>query len=116
MVQYNKGTVSFLNWRTFHFHTVRSVSHEVKITFIPTSAVVGMCSIYIWQLVWPVAAPLVMCMRGYIGGVATVRVLLYPALSGFVLSGLQFAVWKNHSENMSNVEISRKFEQISFTK
>ena len=80
MVQYNKGTVSFLNWRTFHFHTVRSVSHEVKITLIPTSAVVGMCSIYIWQLEWPVAAPLVMCMRGYIGGVATVRVLLYPAI------------------------------------
>ena len=43
----------------------------------------GMCSIYIWQLVWPVATPLVMRMHGYTGGVATVRVLPYPAqLSG----------------------------------
>ena len=38
-----------------------------------------MHSIYIWQLVWPVAAPLVMCMRGYTGDVANVRVLPYPA-------------------------------------
>ena len=41
-----------------------------------------MCSIYIWQLVQPVAAPLVMHMHGYTGGVATVRVLSYPAWWG----------------------------------
>ena len=40
-----------------------------------------MRSIYIRQLVWPVTAPLEMHMRGYIGGVATLRVLPYPAIS-----------------------------------
>ena len=40
----------------------------------------GMHSIYIWQLVQPVGALLVMCMHGYIGGVATVRVFPYPTI------------------------------------
>ena len=40
------------------------------------------------------SSTLVMRMLGYTGCVATVRVLPYPALSGFVLSGLQLAVWK----------------------
>ena len=40
----------------------------------------GMHSIYIQQLVQPVAAPLLMRMHGYTGGVATVRVLPYPAV------------------------------------
>ena len=37
-----------------------------------------MPSIYIWQLVWTVAAPLVMCMHCYIRGVAIMRI--YPYL------------------------------------
>ena len=44
-----------------------------------------MHSIYIWQLVWPVSAPLVMCMRGYIRGVATVRIYPYPALQEIIV-------------------------------
>ena len=40
-----------------------------------------MHSIYIGQLVQPRAAPLVMRMRGYTGGVATVRVLAHPTIS-----------------------------------
>ena len=40
----------------------------------------GMHSVYIQQLVWPVAAPLVMRMCGYTGGVATRGVLPYPAI------------------------------------
>ena len=40
----------------------------------------GMHSIYIWQLVQPVVVPLVMRMRGYTWGVATVSVLPYPAV------------------------------------
>ena len=43
----------------------------------------GMRSIYIRQLVWPVAAPLVMHMLGYTGGVATDRVL--PCLAVAIL-------------------------------
>ena len=40
-----------------------------------------MHSIYIRQLVQSVAAPLVMRMRAYTGGVTTVRFLPYPAIS-----------------------------------
>ena len=39
-----------------------------------------MRSIYIWQLVWPEAAPLVMRMPVYIRGVASVRNCPYPAV------------------------------------
>ena len=60
---------------------VRSVSREVKLTLFSASALMGMHSIYIRLLVHPVAAPLLMGMRGYTGGVATVRVLAYPAIS-----------------------------------
>ena len=37
---------------------------------------------------WPVAAPLVIRMRGYTSGVATVRVLPYPALVSLFFSGI----------------------------
>ena len=46
----------------------------------------GMHSIYIWELVRPVTAPLVMHMHGYTGGMATVRISLYPALNLVVAS------------------------------
>ena len=39
-----------------------------------------MRSIYIWQLVWPIAASLVMRMPVYIRGVASVRNCPYPAV------------------------------------
>ena len=38
-----------------------------------------MHSIYIWYHVRPVAAPLVMRKRGYIRGMATVKIYPYPA-------------------------------------
>ena len=41
-----------------------------------------MCSIYIGQPARSVAAPLVMRMHGYIRGVASVRIYLYPAEVG----------------------------------
>ena len=44
-----------------------------------------MRSIYIWQLVWLVAAPLVMCMHGYIRGVATVWIYPYTALQEIIV-------------------------------
>ena len=46
-----------------------------------------MRSIYIRQLVRPVAVPLVMRMRGYIWGVATVRIYPYPALESIDCGG-----------------------------
>ena len=39
-----------------------------------------MRSIYIGQLVWPVAAPLVVHMDSYKSGVAIVRINPYPAI------------------------------------
>ena len=48
--------------------------------FILSFVLIGMHSIYIWQLVWPVAAPLIMHMCGYIRGVATVWIYPYPAV------------------------------------
>ena len=48
----------------------------------------GMHSIYIQQLVQPVAASLVMHMHGYTGGVATVGVLPYPAILGQIFISL----------------------------
>ena len=53
----------------------------------------GMHSIYIRQLVWPVAACLVLVMRGHIGGVATVRVLPYPAI--YLLIYMQIILLSN---------------------
>ena len=32
---------------------------------------------------WPAAAPLVMCMHGYTGGVAAIRYYSYPAIMLF---------------------------------
>ena len=43
---------------------------SVMLTFIPASALLGMLSTYIGQLVRPTAAPLIFCMHIYIGGVA----------------------------------------------
>ena len=51
--------------------------------FILLSTLIAMGSIYIGQLVWPAAAPLVMfvmCMGSYKRGVATGRIFPYPAL------------------------------------
>ena len=45
-------------------------SSEFKLTFITASALLGMCSIYIGQLVRAAAAPLILRMRACIGGVA----------------------------------------------
>ena len=43
---------------------------SVKLSFILASALVGMHSTYIGQLVWATAAPLILHMCTYIGGVA----------------------------------------------
>ena len=45
-----------------------------------TSALIGMHSIYIWQLVHHVAAPFVLHMCDYTGGVATISIYPYPAV------------------------------------
>ena len=78
----------------FHYRSdVRSVSCDVNLPFILCFGSNGnlfiylFIYIYIWQLVWPVVAPFVMRMRGYTGGVATVRVLPYPALNRKVVFG-----------------------------
>ena len=42
-----------------------------------------MRSIYIGQLVWPAAAPLIMCMHVHLGGVAIIYYYLHPAWGGF---------------------------------
>ena len=49
-------------------HVVRTMS--VKLMFIPVSALLGMHSTYTGQLVPAAAAPLILCMCAYIGGVA----------------------------------------------
>ena len=47
--------------------------------FIPTSALLGMHSIYIGHLVQPATAPLIYHMHVYIGGVAITKYYPYPA-------------------------------------
>ena len=47
------------------------------------SAQIAMHSIDIGQLVWPVAAPLLVCMRNYKRGVAIVRI--YPYSTGDIV-------------------------------
>ena len=64
----------------FRKGNVGIASHEVKLMFILSFVLIGMHSIYIWQLVWHVAAPLIMHMCGYIRGVATVWIYPYPAV------------------------------------
>ena len=50
--------------------------------FIPASAPLAMHSIYIGQLVWLVAAPLIVCMHLHLGGVAIVYYYPHPAWGG----------------------------------
>ena len=49
--------------------------------FIPTSALLGMHSIYIGQLLQPAAAPLILRMHVYIGRVTITKYYLYRAIS-----------------------------------
>ena len=58
--------------------------------FILSFVLIGMHSIYIWQLVRPVATPLIMHMCGYIRGVATVWIYPYPAV---IFSQVSFCPW-----------------------
>ena len=67
----------------YHFYHIGRVSQHL----FSSSALVEMRSIYIRQLVRPVAVPLVMRMRGYIWGVATVRIYPYPALESIDCGG-----------------------------
>ena len=59
-------------------------SSEVKLTFIPASALLAMRSIYIGQLLGPAAAPLIMRMHTRLGGVA--MVCNYPHPAGIAFS------------------------------
>ena len=43
---------------------------SVKLSFILASALVGMHSTYLGQIIWSAAAPLILRMRTCIGGVA----------------------------------------------
>ena len=54
---------------------------RVKLAFIAASALLGMCSIYIGQLVRATAASLILRMRAYTGGVAYTLYYPYPAAS-----------------------------------
>ena len=58
-------------------------SGEFKRTFILASALVAMRSIYIGQLLRPAAAPLIVCMRVRLGGVAIMCDYPHPASRSF---------------------------------
>ena len=68
-------------------------SSVFKLTFIPASALLAMRSIYIGQLLGPAAAPLIMCMRVHLGGVAMVCYYPHPALC-IILQGMDITEHK----------------------
>ena len=80
-------------------------SSEFKLTFILASALLAMHSIYIGQLLWPAAAPLIVHMCVLLGGVAIVYDYPHPAkiknnmykislLNFTTYSGIDFEIFK----------------------
>ena len=74
-------------------------SSEFKLTFIPASALLAMRAIYIGQLLRPAAAPLTMCMRVHLGGVAMVCDYPHPTISSIdpIITVEKISQYTNHS-------------------
>ena len=53
--------------------------------FFPASALLAMHSIYVGQLLRPAAAPLIICMRVRLGGVAMVCDYPHPAVRPYII-------------------------------
>ena len=56
--------------------------------FILALALMVMCSIYIGQLVWPAAAPLIVCMHICLWGVAIIYYYLHPEILQALLTSI----------------------------
>ena len=69
---------------------------KIKLTFFLVLALIAMHSIYIGQLVWPIAVPLVVHMHSCERGVAIVWVYPYILCSVWDTQELYLGVFSSH--------------------